>query len=545
MCTEPTFSRLDLAFAEFLGRRSRLTEAQKPLFTQLIARLSECQRAGHSCLRISEPEKELLRASGCLAGTDKGPLVVEQDRLYTHRYWHYEQRLASQLRHLCKKQYRYDELDAGLSALFPSDDTEDGQKQAARRAVTQAFCVITGGPGTGKTTTVVKILALLQGLSDPSLYIALAAPTGKAAMRLQEAIGVSRSALPVDESVKQRIPDHVSTLHHLLGARPPSPYFRHDANSPLPYDLVVVDEASMIDLALMSKLVDALKPEARLILLGDKNQLASVESGAVLEDLTASLPDHTQALRKSYRFQHEIKTLADAVHRQKADAAWALLQDASTATILLRGGLLDYIVDQFRRYWQLIAEGVGFDAVFREFNRFRVLCSNRQGARSTLDINMRIERYLIEQGTITGQESWYVGKPVIVTENCPAVQLYNGDIGLCLRNPNGQMRVHFALADGRVKNVLPARLPRCETAYAMTVHKSQGSEFDQILLVLADRFNPVLTKELLYTGITRARVKVTVAAEAEVFRQAVTVRVSRDSGLAEKIRASHSGIMPF
>lgn len=545
MHTEPTLSRLDLAFADFIGQRSCLSGAQKTVFTRLIARLSEHQGAGHSCLRITEPERELLCASGCLAGSEKAPLVVEQDRLYTHRYWQYEQRLASQLKRICQRQYRYDDLTTRLNVLFPSDDTQDGQKQAARQAVTQAFCIITGGPGTGKTTTVVKILALLQDLSDQPLYIALAAPTGKAAMRLQESIGANKSVLPVDDAVKQRIPEHVSTLHHLLGARPPSPYFRHDSNTPLPYDLVVVDEASMIDLALMSKLVDALKPDARLMLLGDKNQLASVESGAVLADLTASLPSHTLELRKSYRFQREIKALADAIHCQQADSAWALLQDTSAATALLRNDLVTFIVDQYRQYWQLIAEGAGFAAVFQAFSRFRVLCSNRHGPRSTSDINFRVEQYLIEQGKISGQETWYVGRPVMVIENCPAVQLYNGDIGLCLRDPDGRIRAHFSLADGRVKTVLPARLPRCETVYAMTIHKSQGSEFDLVLLVLAERFNPVLTKELLYTGITRAKLKVIVAAEPEIFQQAVEQRVSRHSGLAEKISATDSEVMRF
>jgi exodeoxyribonuclease V alpha subunit len=200
----------------------------------------------------------------------------------------------------------------------------DWQREAAKLALTHAFAVVTGGPGTGKTTTVVKILALLQELAQQPLHIALAAPTGKAAMRLQESIGASIKTLSCSDEIKRQIPDEVKTLHRLLGARPPSPYFHHDADKPLPYDVVVIDEASMVDLALMSKLVDALKVGARLILLGDKDQLASVESGAVLADFTSSLKKHTVELQKSHRFHGEIKDLAVAVNQQQGKTAWDL-----------------------------------------------------------------------------------------------------------------------------------------------------------------------------------------------------------------------------
>ncbi len=255
------------------------------------------------------------------------PLVVEQDRLYLHRYWFYENRLAMQIKAMAKVSHSVENLDAMLDRYFePVVGETDDQREAAKMAVKQAFSIITGGPGTGKTTTVVKILAVLQELADEPLHIALAAPTGKAAMRLQESIGFNKAALPCSEAVKKHIPETVTTLHRLLGAKPPSPYFRHNADKPLPHDLVVVDEASMVDLALMSKLLDALKPGARLILLGDKDQLASVESGAVLADLTAALPEHTLELKKSRRFDENIKKLAEAVNLQQDEVAWQVLQ---------------------------------------------------------------------------------------------------------------------------------------------------------------------------------------------------------------------------
>ena len=242
------------------------------------------QSKGHSCIRLDDEGRALVLASGLAvshpqneAGEQEAtlPLVVEQDRLYLHRYWFYENRLAMQINAMIQlSRARRQKIDADPEALFdkyfgPCTDETDWQREAAIQSVKQSFSIITGGPGTGKTTTVVKILALLQELAEQPLHIALAAPTGKAAMRLQESIGFNKTALPCSETIKSHIPETVATLHRLLGAKPPSPYFRHDANKSLVYDLVVVDEASMVDLALMSKLLDALKPGYRLI-LGDK-----------------------------------------------------------------------------------------------------------------------------------------------------------------------------------------------------------------------------------------------------------------------------------
>ena len=432
-----------------------------------------------------------------------------------------------------------------LTALFDkyfgiSTGETDWQREAAKMAVKQSFCIITGGPGTGKTTTVVKILALLQELAEQPLHIALAAPTGKAAMRLQESIGFNKAALPCSETIKSHIPETVTTLHRLLGAKPPSPYFRHDADQPLVYDLVVVDEASMVDLALMSKLLDALKPGAQLILLGDKDQLASVESGAVLADLTMALPEHTLELMKSHRFDDTIKRLAAAVNLQQEDVAWQILHEGNENIAMLGQDLIDYVAAQQTDYLRLIKAGAGFDEIYYAFSRFQVLCSNREGKNSVSDINYRVEQKLFGQKFINLSGLWYSGRPVMVTQNNSALHLYNGDIGICLpdKDQNGKLMVFFQRADGTVKKYLPSRLPHCETVYAMTIHKSQGSEFEEVLIVLPETINPVLTKELLYTAITRARKTVRLVADEAVFAATVGQKVERITGLVGKFQVT-------
>jgi exodeoxyribonuclease V alpha subunit len=331
----------------------------------------------------------------------------------------------------------------------------------------------------------------------------------------------------------------VTTLHRLLGARPPSPYFRHHADKPLVHDLVVVDEASMVDLALMSKLVDALKPGAGLILLGDKDQLASVESGAVLADLTAILPDCTLELKKSHRFDDSIKRLAVAVNQQQADIAWQVLQDGDQNITLLDQDPIDYVAGQQADYLRLIKTSASFDEIYRAFSRFQVLCANRHGKNSVAEINHLVEQKLVAQKLISVSGLWYIGRPVMVTQNNPALQLYNGDIGICLfdKDQSGKLMVFFQRADGSVKKYLPARVPHCETVYAMTIHKSQGSEFEEVLIALPDVVNPVLTKELLYTAITRARKTVRLIADEAVFAAAVGRRVERITGLADKFKS--------
>ena len=542
------FSRLDMVFARFLSERSLLDSAQKQAFENIVMSLSFEQSQGHSCIQIDDEAKTLIIASGlALIDTNSHdttttlPLAIEQDRLYLHRYWLYESRLAQQLSKITQlKVSNKPKTTADFSTLldkyFGNSETIDWQLAAATMAINQAFCMITGGPGTGKTTTVVKILALLQELSDQPLLIALAAPTGKAAMRLQESIGFNKAALPCIAAIKSAIPESVTTLHRLLGAKPPSPYFRHNAKQPLVYDLVVVDEASMVDLALMSKLVDALKPGARLILLGDKDQLASVESGAVLADLTTALPQQTLELQKSHRFDEDIKNLATAINQQQDLEAWRLLQTGNKNIALLETDLIDYISKQQIDYLRLITARAEFSDIYKAFNRFQALCATRLGKNSVSDINHAVEILLSNKKLIHLSGLWYCGRPIMITQNNAALQLYNGDIGICLRDKEqeDQLRVFFQRADGSIKKYLPARIPHCETVFAMTIHKSQGSEFEEVLIILPETISPVLTKELLYTAITRAKKTIKLVTNEAVFSSTVRQRVQRVTGLINR-----------
>jgi len=532
-----TYSRLDTAFARFLSQRTKLVSKQKQVFEGLLARLSCSQNQGHNCIAIKPDEQDLLLASGLADASGQLPLVAEQNRLYLQRYWHYENRLAMQLKAMMANQFSFANLDSLLDRYFPEQATGiDWQREAAKLAINQPFCIITGGPGTGKTTTVVKILAALQELSATPLHIALAAPTGKAAMRLQESIGSRIAGLPCSDALKSHIPETVTTLHRLLGARPPSPYFHHNADQPLVYDLVVVDEASMVDLALMGKLVDALKPGARVILLGDTDQLASGESGAVLADLTQILPTHTLELKTSHRFGGQIKALADAINQQQAEQAWQILQQGDACCALLEDDLIGAIAKQQLEYLHLINTGAAFADVYLAFNRYQVLCANRHGKNSVADINHQVEQKLAGQTRLALSGLWYVGRPIMATQNNAALHLYNGDIGICMpdQTQDGKLMVYFLRPDGGIKKYLPTRIPHCETVFAMTIHKSQGSEFDHVLIVLPETVNQVLTKELLYTAVTRAKKTARLVTDASVFKQTVEQKVMRTTGLVDK-----------
>ncbi|MGZ8143430.1 MAG: exodeoxyribonuclease V subunit alpha [Methylosarcina sp.] len=539
---ELSLSRLSIALARFLSGRSKLKDQQKPVFEKLVQSVSEELNNGHNCMLISDEDRELLMASGLAALATRQPialpLIVERNRLYFYRYWFYENRLAVRIRAMLGESHPVNGLDALLDVYFgKQNDQTDWQREAARMAVTRSFAIITGGPGTGKTSTVVKILALLQTAAAHPLQIALAGPTGKAAMRLKESISFYKTALPCSDEIKQHIPENVMTLHRLLGAKPLSPYFRHDAEHPLVYDLVVVDEASMIDLALMSKLLDALKPSARLILLGDKDQLASVESGAVLADLIQALPEHTVELKFTHRFDENIKSLASLVNLQLDEEAWRLIRVGNEAVSLMEREPVEYISDQQSEYLRLIAAGASFEEVNKACARFQVLCANKEGNNSVADINFRVEQALFRKRLINLSGLWYSGRPVIITQNNPTLHLYNGDTGICMadKEQRGKLMVFFQRADGTVKKYLPSRITHCQTVFAMTIHKSQGSEFDEVLIALPAEINPVLTKELLYTAITRARKTVKLIASEDVFRAAVKQKVNRVTGLIDAL----------
>ncbi len=512
---------------------------------------------------------------------DPAPLILDQHhRLYLGRYWQFESDLVAQV--LSRVAQPWEAVDLarlkeGLARLFPTQGVgPDWQMIAAAIAVLQRFAVISGGPGTGKTTTVTRILALLMEQSRPArIRIALAAPTGKAAARLTESIKQAKTHLDCDPTAKEAIPEEASTIHRLLGGVPERPRFRHHADNPLHLDVLVVDEASMVDLPLMARLVDALPARARLILLGDKDQLSSVEAGSVLGDICDSgqvrgyspslvnvlndlmgcrletTDDRSQALirdsivvlRKSYRFGSDsgIGTLAKAVNSGAAKAAVASLDAKrfediawhSVTAAQLPARLAEIAVEGYGAYLNATDP---FD-VLEQFNRFRVLCALREGPFGVEQVNRYIELALQQRRLIRTEGRWYAGRPVMIKRNDYHLRLFNGDIGIVLRDPaaDHRLRAYFIMPDGSVRKILPNRLPEHETAYAMTIHKSQGSEFAHTVIILPDIDAPVLTRELIYTAITRAKQRADLWATEAIFKLAIARRVERSSGLKDAL----------
>jgi len=595
-------SHLDLHFARFM---ERMAGEERGGLALAAALASSYTRSGHVCLDLSAIAGKLLdereASSRCPAlgrwradleessvvgkhGEYKPLILDARGRLYLYRYWRYQETLA-----LAIKQRVSDEgisvdmtrLREGLERLFSPSRAGaiDWQKVAAAAALRKRFCVISGGPGTGKTSTVARILALLVEQARPGekLRIALAAPTGKAAAKLQETIRGVKQSLHCLPGSRGKIPEDASTLHRLLGWVPGSPYFRHNADNPLPVDVMVVDEASMVDLALMSKLVQALPCKARLLLLGDKDQLASVEAGAVLGDIcdtgsahsfSERLCDHIQEatgyiisgpslrgpasnihdaiiqLQQNFRFTSGsgIGTISREINRGDSAQALTLLARGAYNDVVWRELpqphdfprlIRDRILDGYGAYLQ----GADPGEVLERFDRFRILCAHRAGPFGASALNTLAERILKEEGTINPGSRWYRGRPLLINANDYPLRLFNGDVGVVLPDPDGsqELRVFFPAPDGSLRKFHPLRLPEHETVYAMTVHKSQGSEFGDVLLVLPERLSPVLTRELIYTGITRAKQRVEIWGKEDVFLTAVSRRIERSSGLRDAL----------
>lgn len=500
---------------------------------------------------------------------DFAPLILDGQRLYLARYHAYETQLAAQLLQRAADVPAVDEAALGesLTRLFAfNSNTPDWQRLAAAQAVRRRLAVISGGPGTGKTTTVVRLLAaLLEQSGGANLAIGLAAPTGKAAARMAEAIRNAKAALPVSEAIKAALPEEARTLHRLLGSRGDTPKVRHDAARPLALDVLVVDEASMVDLALMAKLADALPPHARLILLGDKDQLAAVEAGAVFAELCEGRGFDAVAVADLQRITGQVvpvepprSRLGDAVvllthsHRFAGDSGIGELArringgDAAGTLNLLRerradlhwqdqptsAALLERLDLGYRPYLQAARNGDPVQA-FAAFNAFRALTAQREGPWGVSGINEALEARIKRRLSLPERERWYPGRAVMVRQNDYALGLFNGDIGLCLHGEHG-LRVYFEGEDG-YRAFAPARLPSHDSAFAMTVHKSQGSEFGEVLLALPDLPSPLLTRALLYTGITRAKQQVEIWALPARLSEAVNSKAERAAGLAERL----------
>jgi exodeoxyribonuclease V alpha subunit len=499
-------------------------------------------------------------------GEDRGTLLVlDGSRLYLRRYWRYERIVEERIQALAAPRAPQD-CEPLLEKYFPDDarhpEAVAQQRQAARNAVSRGLAILSGGPGTGKTYALARIVAMLAELHQRdggALAVRIAAPTGKASQRVVESLQGALASLRgagIPEALLDAIPQEASTIHRLLGTRYDSPYFRHDRGNPLAADLVVVDEASMVDLPLMAKLLDALKPECRLLLVGDGNQLASVEPGRVYGDICrAAAADGPLAgclttLTESRRFPAEspIGRVSAAIHADAASAWGVLLAEVGVGTALEvhpsgealaeTGDFADWVEANLRSYLEATEPAAALTLA----GRFRILCALRGGPYGVEAMNVRVERILARCG-LNPAGRFYDHRLILVTVNTPALGLFNGDVGVVLAERDaagartGKLLGWFTGRDGAPRSVPVNLLPEHETAFAMTVHKSQGSEFPHLALVLPEEGeSPVLTRELLYTGLTRVKIEDGVGGlrlyctEAG-FRAAVARRTERASGL--------------
>jgi len=568
--------------------------------------ISLATSSGHVCLPLEQllpgtpplPDanaaRSLLLSSGVVTPAEQpgqAPLLIDADnRLYLHKSFDHERQLAKRLWRCTQGQAALSpqalpEMARLLAQLFKLDGSEpDWQAVATAMALLGRLTVISGGPGTGKTTTVVNLLACILAL-QPDARIALAAPTGKAAARMAEALHQRAQHLP--QALRVGLPTESFTIHRLLGVRPQGG-FAHDASRPLPIDVLIVDEASMLDLSLARQLLDAVPEHARIVLLGDKDQLSAVESGAVFADLSAdpsldaarqgqlatllgldaqqiNSPAPLQAsvlkntavwFRRNFRFATDSgigRLASDIVNGRDAallrwleaaqDPSVAWLDDtadmpgATALASMLEGFDAHVAACQPARTGAITAGQI--TRIHQAFLQFRVLCAVKASARGVDAINTWLSAQLRQRltGPFDADNSpWFAGLPVMVTRNDAGLKLFNGDIGITLPDPSGELMVFFPTPDGAFRAVAPSRLPPHQTAWAMTVHKSQGSEFDKVLVLLPAQRSQVLSRELLYTGVTRARSHVTIVAGSAVLAQAIQRSTQRHSGLLTRLQ---------
>jgi len=583
------YKDIDQQFADFFP------ETIRPLVYLLSQRLRE----GHVCIPLSKEEKEILLNSpdNIWSQEDKAvPFIFENDYLYLQRYFRYEKNIVTHIKKRLEnsrfKQAQYklaidgvQELIKTLSAKnnldgLTEDEKIDWQLIAVIRTLMNDFSIITGGPGTGKTTTLSKLLRILFTIS-PDSKVAIAAPTGKASMRMLESL-LHKAKGDIPDEIRKKIEAlKPNTIHRLLGYIHHSIYFKHNAQNPLPYDWVIIDEASMIDMPMFAKLLDACGENTRILLLGDKNQLASVEAGSLLSDLCFSaghlnvftsseiewfnsfIPDHIRhitdkyerpdpsdlstcitELRYSYRFQErgEIGKLSRAIIAGEHQEAIDLVEKSDGHMIHMIdhnhqqafehfvSGYLDFLMEE------------DISEALKKLNQQRVLATVKEGENGLYALNKLIEKILYQErpDLINPSNGFYHNRPVIVTRNNRELDLYNGDVGIVRRDESGKMTVYFEpnKVGKSPRPFSPASLNDCETVFAMTIHKSQGSEFTRVMVVLPDHAdNRLLTRELIYTGVTRAISKAIIRGGKDCLVAGIERKVERISGIHERFKA--------
>ncbi|MWP49831.1 MULTISPECIES: exodeoxyribonuclease V subunit alpha [unclassified Gilliamella] len=602
-------SLLDIHLATFLTNKAMLNDdITTKRFSFLVLSLSKEVRSGHVCLDLTLLTPPAIDTSLWLAlaspneqdwrltleqashnqvvsdGTNLSPLVFIENKLYFQRMWLDETNVAQYFNHttFSEQPSYYPDLSTILNQLFTQQQSQtDWQKVAVAAALTRKVAIISGGPGTGKTTTVAKILAGVL-LTNPNARIVTAAPTGKAASRLTESLSRTIEQL---NFASLNLKAEAITLHRLLGAKADNSSFTHNKNNPLHIDVLVIDEASMVDLNMMARVIEALPILARLILLGDKDQLSSVEAGAVFGDLctfitqgysqprakelsqltgynvpaceqTATITDSICLLQKSYRFNESsgIGLLANAVKEGRLNAVKKLLTDEQPLNDIqyhplssqqVYEDVLHDSIHHYKHYLNAIKQtGINdIASVLAKFAQYRLLCAVREGHFGVEGLNKQIELLLAKNKLIQlkNKETWYVGRPIMILRNSTSLGLYNGDIGITLmaEHDSSKLRVYFPFADGSIKGFSPFRLPEHETAYAMTIHKSQGSEFDHVNIILPTDYSPLLNRSLLYTAITRAKKTVSIYATEPILLQAVKSQTQRHSGLVNLLQNNH------
>ena len=628
LLSENRLRMVDIKLAELLCS-SEQTQQPNDVYSLLLL-LCLSQQSQHSCLDLAQVDwrnpfnlrqSDFTKLAGIIPDTlspfsdtfttaeainclqnhpsvgETKPLQLLEQRLYFARLSGYEQTLASRLLLMSERKLDIDsdKLTQLLCDYFPEQDAPeqglDWQKVACAMAATKGFSVITGGPGTGKTTTVTKLLAILQSLyQNAPLSIKLVAPTGKAAARLSESILGAKQQLKdkISAAITPLIPESAQTIHRLLGVKPFTNKFRHNRSNPLHLDVLIIDEASMVDLSLMAKLIEALPEHARLILLGDKDQLASVDTGSVMSDLCQGLvlgqtPSYSEArcaelnslcfnnqrklvagnsqfkladciafLQHSYRFTADsgIGQLALAVNTNNSGKLNYVEQELSSGQF--KDVILDYDIvskpidklvqsaaSKYAQYLNLIKQHASVQDIHKAFASYQLLAAVREGDYGVHSLNKRIETQLSQQGLINvnSNQRHYLGMPIMIAQNDYQLKLFNGDIGILMHDDSAQLKAIFIDEQGNQRAFSPARLPAHDTVYVMTIHKSQGSEFAYTVMVLPPQNQATagINRQLVYTGITRAKNTFELVADKKVLLMAMNKSVSRASGLYERL----------